>query len=120
MTEAQMRALWATAFRNLAVAISEGLCALPTDVHFWTQYVEPGELLMLADTAYTQPLKIALAGRWATIKVPTGEILGLPIQWNIQAKISEEHGDDERAAYQAHNETCAGAADAQQIVDGVL
>lgn len=115
MTESQRRALWATAFTNLARAILDGYCKPPSSVHLWTQYVSPGELLSLADVTYDTPLPIKIHPGFATIRVPTGELLGLPIDWTIQCDLGADDlnrtngfgRDSAVKAFEVHNEECA-------------
>lgn len=122
MTEAQQRALWASAFRSLAEAILSGRSFIPTSVELWNQFVTPEQLLRVADHTGDTPLPIQVGPTRATVTVPTGEQLGLPIAWKFQAD-RDPDGIVEvtnRESYHRHNDVCvdAGAPDSDPAMFG--
>ncbi len=108
MTETQMRALWAAAFQSFAEAIAHGIAPIPTSVDFWSQGVSTIELLNAADNSTPEPLKVSLLKGCASVDVPSGRMLDLPIRWVFQAYYPSDPTDRERAErdYQFHNESC--------------
>lgn len=111
MTKAQHAALWTVALTNLATAIRDGIVDAPTSMHLWTQYVTPGEMLRIADFSYSKPLPIKIHPNFASLTVPTGELLELPIDWTVQVDLASPDVDREYAVlgFETHNAECVGA-----------
>jgi hypothetical protein len=108
MNDNQTRALWATALQELADAINTGRARAPQSMVIHTQFVTPGELLIVADTTYEKPLAITIGGEFAWITVPVGERLDLDIRWCIEHALPTDPFDRAQAteAFRTHNAEC--------------
>lgn len=110
MNEQQTAALWATAFRDLATATTNGRMQIPHSVDIWTHDVELDQLLAVADFTTPEPLPIRITddGRQATVVVPVGEPLDLRIKWHFFGPVDSP--DDVRKINE-HNDQCVAGID---------
>jgi hypothetical protein len=91
--EHQNRALWATALRDLANAVSEHIVPPPTSMQLWTQFAPIERLLEIADGSTPKPLTIKSIDGFFSVTVPVGEPLELKIDWITQARKSDDNGE---------------------------
>jgi hypothetical protein len=110
MNKEQTRALWVTAFRDLATAISIGAIEPPTSAHLWTQYVSAETLGQVADNSGPTPLKaMGIIGPFPHVTVPIGQPLEIGLDWTYQADLSVLSTEDQQRAREnliEHNEVC--------------
>jgi hypothetical protein len=113
MNEHQTRALWAATMNSIGDAIKAGLVDVPSSVSLWTQYVSLSALLHVADNACPTPLPIKVHSHFATVRVPTGELVDLDISWNTQTQLPADEAQRREYldAIEQHNTNCCTPPD---------